>query len=292
MKKSPIDVSICILAFNNQDLLKNCLSSLYQKNKNVSFEVIVVDNASKDNTVSMLKTKFPKISLILNKKNRFIKAYNQALKKIKGRYFLLLNEDTEVFPNTLKKMLLFMDKDPKIGLSSCKQIDEDGSVDFTCSRNPTPLLDLVGSTIVGKQIQKILKVEFFKDLLNDYRYLGWRRNGIKEVDVLPGPFFLGRSQLIREIGFIDEKLILFYIEADYCIRAKKAGYKIVYNGNASIKHLRAKGLAKLPDLKRFQISAHDTLYFHKKYSGLVWFFILWLFLRFDLFYWKFLYKKD
>lgn len=292
MRNLQIDLSICILSYNNQELLRNCLNCIYKQSNQLNFEVLIVDNGSKDETASMVRREFPKVSLTLNKENRFIKAYNQALKKIKGRYFLLLNEDTELPENALKKMIMFMDKNPKIGVASCKQIDGNAKVDITCSKQPTPLIDLFESTILGKLIRKFLPFPQINKLLKKYRYSGWNRNTIKEVEVLPGPFFLGRSKLLESVGLIDEGLILFYIEADFCKRVKREGFKLFYNGKVAIKHLRGKGIAKLSPLLRFQIAEHDILYFHRKYSGISWFILLWFVLRIDSLYWRFLYKKD
>lgn len=286
-KNHQLDLSISLISYNNKELLQNCLNSIYQNTKRISFEILLVDNASIDESVQMVRQNFPKVKLIRNKKNLyFIKAHNQNLRKVKGRYFLVLNEDTELSSGCLDKMIYFMDKHPNIGLSSCRQSDDKGAIDTTCSQFPTPFIELLGSSLIFTTLRKFLRFSFIEKPLSVYRYTGWKRDTVKQVDVIPGSFFLGRSEVIEKIGLFDERFIFFYEEPDYCFRARKVGYLTYHNGKVTIKHLRAKGVAKIPLFKRFYISEHDLLAYYKKYFGLVWWLLLWLFLKPNWIYWR------
>lgn len=138
-----IDLSISIVSFNTKSLLEQCLYSIFSNTKNLKFEVLLVDNASKDETVEMVKVKFPQVRFTQNPKNLiFTKAHNQNLAKVKGRYFLVLNEDTQIPAGALIEMVEFMSVGPKnLGLASCREVDEKGNLDMTCSRLPHPIFD-------------------------------------------------------------------------------------------------------------------------------------------------------
>ncbi len=138
-----IDLSIVIVSFNTKEVLKECLDSIFETVKNLEFEVIMVDNASKDNTVEEIsKLKYPegKLQIIANKENfGFSKANNIGLKKTSGRYVLFLNPDVVVYENTLQGMLKFMDNNPDVGASTCKVVLPSGKLDDSCHRGfPTP----------------------------------------------------------------------------------------------------------------------------------------------------------
>src|SRR3989339_833425 len=130
-----IDLSIIIINYNVKEFLLNLLDSLRKAVKNVSTEIIIVDNASDDGSVEILREKFSNIKLIANKKNvGFGSANNQALQVAKGKYFLLINPDTIVREDTLVKMLEFSDKTPQVGIAGCKVLNPDGSLQLACRR--------------------------------------------------------------------------------------------------------------------------------------------------------------
>jgi len=282
-----IDLSISLVSHNSRVLLENCLKSIYENTKDVTFEIFLVDNASSDDTIQMVKKKFPNVKLTINSENAlYTKAHNQNLKKISGRYFLVLNEDTEIHPKTLEDIISFMDTHPTVGLVSCRQVNEKRITDMTCSRFPHPFIELFESSYVFKLFLRIVPILKVKKMLSDYRYSGWKRNTIREVDVIPGSFFLGRKILLEEVGFFDENLLLFYEEPDYCQRAKANGFLTYHLGNVSITHLKSKTIAKLPVFERYKISEHDILTYYKKYFGIFWWLFLWLAFRPNWLYWK------
>ena len=264
----PIDLSISLVSFNNKGLLENCLNSIFHNNKDLKFEVSLVDNASKDGTATMVKKKFPKVALIVNDRNvLFTKAHNQNLRGTRGKYFLLLNDDTYIPPLALEKMVDFLEAHPEIGAASAKHIGQNGKTDNTTSRFPTPLTELLESNILAKFIGG-------KKVLNHYRYQGWKRNSDKYVDVLPGSFMLIRSSVLKKVGHFDENLKLFYSDTDLCIRIKKAGYSLYHKGDIVIKHFRAQSVNKLSPWERYRLSETDMLNFYKKHFGALWWFFL------------------
>lgn len=282
-----IDLSISLVSYNSKSLLENCLKSIYKNIGDVKFEILLVDDGSSDGTAQMIKKKFKGVKLIKNSKNAlyYTKAFNKNLKRATGRYFLGLNVDTEVHSKTLKYITTFMDAHPSVGLASCRQVDKNGETDTTCSRFPHPLIEFFESSLIAKMLRsfRILKVE---QALATFRYKGWNRRDIKEVDVLPGSFLMGRVELFKKVGFLDENFLIFYGEPDYCKRAKDKGFLSYHFGNVSITHLRSQTLTKMPTFQRYKISEHDMLAYYKKYFGYVWWLFLWLALRPNWLYWK------
>jgi len=270
-----IDLSISLITYKNRDLLENCLNSIYQNTHNISFEILLVDNASHDGSVEMVQKKFPKVKLTKNSKNlKFTKAHNQNLKKIKGKYFLILNEDTFIPKKTLEKMIRFMETHPKVGLASCLEVDGNNIPDKTCSRFPHPLIEFFESSILGSWIRKTFKLKPTEKSIANFRYSNWNRKTDKIVDVVPGSFMMGRKELVDKIGLFDEGTLLFYEEPDYCQRAKEVGFLSFHVGGVKIIHLKTQAFSKLPTFQRYQISKHDLLYYYKKYFGYRW----WIFL--------------
>ena len=135
-----MDLSIIIVSYNTKELLEDCLKSVKTAINNLSSEVFVVDNDSHDGTSEAVKKNFSWVKLISNDKNLgFSKANNQAIKKAKGEYVLILNPDTKVSPDTFTLMLDFMKKNPDVGVASCRVEFPNGELDVDCRRHfPTP----------------------------------------------------------------------------------------------------------------------------------------------------------
>jgi len=182
--KTSIDLSIVIVSFNTKELLRKCLSSIYKNTKTLTFETIIVDNASQDASVPIIKQQFSKVILIENQCNVYVvKAANQGLKRSRGKYFLFLNSDTIIPQNCLEKMVDFMAKNPKVGLASCLQVDEHGRTDLTCSRFPHPIIELFETNFPAKLLRRAVPAQKVEKLLTSYRYGDWKRDTIRRVDL-------------------------------------------------------------------------------------------------------------
>jgi len=225
--------------------LRNCLESLISTTNNqqstISNEVFVVDNASTDGSVEMVKKEFPQVKLIASDKNLgFAKANNLALKQANGDDILFLNPDTVVPKETLPAMLEFMEKNKDIGIATCKVELADGSLDWDCHRGfPTPWASLTRFLGLCKLFPR-------SKIFNQY-YLGFLpMDEIHEIDSCCGAFFLTRKKLLNEIGWWDEDYFFYGEDIDLCFRTKKAGWKVVYNPDVKIVHYKgaASGIKK------------------------------------------------
>lgn len=214
-----MDLSIIIVSFNTKDLLKNCLTSVFNTTKGINFEVFVVDNGSTDGSIEMVKKKFPKVFLIKNKKNLgFARANNQALKKAKGEYLLLLNSDTKILDNALEKLVNFAKGKEELGIVGPKLLNPDKSPQPSAA--PFYTLPVV-----------------FISLLRGDSFLRRSYQETREVDWVAGACFLIKKEITKKIGFLDEEFFMYIEEMEFCFRAKKAGYKTYFYPAAKIFHL-------------------------------------------------------
>ncbi|MCA0454114.1 MAG: glycosyltransferase family 2 protein [Chloroflexi bacterium] len=226
-----VDLSIIIVNWNGKDLLAKCLRCVESTVKRVSYETVVVDNASTDGSQDMVRRDFPNVKLIANKDNvGFATANNQAMKVVEGRYVLLLNSDAFVHENTLDTMVTFMDEHPQAGMSSCKLLYEDGSLQRSCATFPTLATEFYIALGLDKLFPKS-KV-FGKYLMTDWDY-----DTTRQVDVIMGAFMMVRRELISKIGMMDEAFFMYSEEVDWCYRFKQAGSTVYFYPDVTCVHL-------------------------------------------------------
>ncbi|MBI2252236.1 MAG: glycosyltransferase [Armatimonadetes bacterium] len=231
-------LSIIIVNYNTQNELKNCLKSIYQSKLNISFEIIVVDNNSKDKSVEIVKNNFPKVKLIENDRNvGFAKANNKAIKISDSSYILLLNPDILVKSQTLSKMLEFMEENSKVGILGCRLVNHKNELLPSCENFP----DILSEFIQNIYLDKIIRNHF---LLKNITLSKWRHNEGRSVDWITGACFMLRKSMLDEIGLLDENYFLYYeVEA------------IHYQGRSTKANLD----------KTISISYWSKFFFYKKY---------------------------
>ncbi len=142
-----LDVSILIVNWNTCQITLDCIRSVYAQTKAISFEVIVVDNASADDSVEKIEAEFPQVTLIKNTENRgFAAANNQAMEVAQGRYWLLLNSDTVVLDCAIQKTIAFADEHPTAAVIGCRVLNADRTLQPTCFMCPGPLNLILAAT--------------------------------------------------------------------------------------------------------------------------------------------------
>lgn len=247
--------SVIIVLYNNEKTIESCLASIF-RNKNINLqEVIVVDNASSDDSLEIVENFFPLISIIRNKNNLgFAKANNQALKQAKGNFIFLLNPDTEVISNALEEMVAYMEKHDDVGILGPKLINADGSVQKEINSFPK----LLDSILVLLKLHRISP--FARIIYPNYDY-----KKTQEAEHLMGSVLLIRKEVFEKIGFFDEKFFLWFEETDFEKRAKEAGFKIVYYPRAVVKHLVGHSTKQLNPIKRQAIWNQSLGYYFQKH---------------------------
>jgi len=228
-----MDLSIIIVTWNTKDLLQKCLDSIYKTIHDITFEVIVIDNASEDDTVVMLRGNFPHITLLKNSQNLgFGAANNQGLQIMRGRYALLLNSDTVLTIHAVEELFAFMETHPESAMACGQLLNSDGSKQNSIASFPS-LLTLMTN-------MPLLEYLFPK------RYPSKRYNYEKpiEVDSGIGACLLVRKKAIDEVGMFDERYFFFFEETDWAYRMKKAGWKIFHIPTAFIYHFQGQSIGR------------------------------------------------
>ena len=232
-------LSIIIVNYNVKHFLEQCLSSVYKAIPNISAEVYVVDNNSTDDSLAMVKEKFPQATLIHNTENvGFSRANNQAIEVSKGEYVLLLNPDTVVEEDTFEKCIAFMDSHSDAGGLGVKMIDGHGRFLPESKRGlPTPIVSFY--KIFG--LSKI----FPKSKTFAKYHLGYlKENETNEVDVLSGAFMWMRKTTIDKVGYLDETFFMYGEDIDLSYRIQQGGYKNYYFPKAKIIHYKGESTKK------------------------------------------------
>lgn len=226
-----IDVSIIIVSWNTKKLLENCINSIYNETKKYTFEIIVVDNDSPDNSADMVKELFPDVVLIANKTNNgFAPANNQGIKIAKGENILLLNPDTVVINNAIDKMLdyLYSHKNDKIGIITCKLLNDD----MTLQKSVNDFFNIWRSFFENRFF-----AEFFSKLNTKKSFMSfWDHSETREIDWAYGAVLLYTREVADKVGMLDDRFWIYAEEMDFYIRVKRAGYKSIFLHNVEIIH--------------------------------------------------------
>lgn len=249
-----MDVSIVIVAWNIRDFLRNCLKSIYKESKGIEFEVIYVDNASKDGSVEMVRKNFPKVKIIQNSRNKgFVVANNQAIEEAKGRYVLLLNSDTVVLDDAIAKTIEFADAHPETAVVGCKVLNPDKTLQPTCFMFPSILNMLLSTSYLYKLFRRS---KFF----GRERMTWWDRSDTREVDVATGCYMLVRREAIDQVGVMDERFFIYADETDWCYRFKKNGWKIMFTPETQIIHYGGQTTKQMTKEFRLQLQGSGLIF--------------------------------
>ena len=229
-------LSIVILNYSVRHFLELCLKSVQAAICDIDAEIIVVDNASSDDSCAMVKQLFTNVILIENETNLgFSKANNQGVNIAKGEYICILNPDTVVSEDTFSQLLNFTESKDNLGIVGCKLIDGSGKFLPESKRN-VPLVRVAIQKLFGNS--------------KDYYANHIKENDIAKVDVLVGAFMLIKKTVFTEINGFDEDYFMYGEDIDLSYKALKSGFDNYYYGGASVIHykgestLRDKNYAK------------------------------------------------
>lgn len=261
-RQSTMDVSIVVVAWNVREILCNCLKSVYNETKGVNFEVIYVDNASKDGSVEMVTKEFPEVKIIQNEKNEgFIRANNQGIEIAEGRYVLLLNSDTLVLENAIAKTVKFADAHPEAAVIGCKVLNPDKTLQRTCFMYPSILNMLLSAT----HLYKIFPRSKF---CGRERMSWWDFNDVREVETVCGCFSLVRKDAIEQVGLMDEKYYVYGDDPDWCYRFKKNKWKILFAPEPKIIHYGGQTTKQMTEEFKLQLYGSRLIFVKLHRNGL------------------------
>ncbi len=258
-----MDISVILVSYNTVEMTKVALSHLYSSLHDLEMEVIIVDNASRDQSAKVLRNEYPQITLLENNKNvGFGRANNQALPYIKSRYVLLLNTDAFVESDTISKTVQYMDVNQRCGILGVKLLGRDGILQPSCRFFPTPwniFLNRTGMDRIFKHTK----------MVDD---MSWDHASIRDCDWVPGCYYLIRKEVIDQVGLFDPRYFLYFEELDHCFNAKKAGWHVTYYPYTSVVHIGGESAksdgnitSKGRQISSLQIES-ELLYFRKNYG--------------------------
>ncbi|MBI4279942.1 MAG: glycosyltransferase [Armatimonadetes bacterium] len=220
-------ISVVILTWNSAPLLRRCLEALRAHGPRDGVEVIVVDNGSRDDVQGILRVVMPSATLIRNAANRGVAAArNQGLLRAAGRCVVLLDVDTEVRPGALERMADFLDRHPGAGVVGPCLVSPDGRVQDSCRRFPTVFTKLgrrVGVGVLGR-------------LVREESYAPTAAVAVRPVDYAIGACQMIRRQTLEEVGLLDERMFYGPEDVDFCLRAWRAGWQVIYLPDAVVIH--------------------------------------------------------
>lgn len=221
-----MDLSIIIVNYNSASKTLRLLESIFKADmEGVNYEVIVVDNNSKENIASTLKQKYPEIIFISSLKNRGMGGgNNMGISRAKGEFSLILNPDTLVEKDTIKIMLNFIKQNEKIAVLGPKLLNPDRSLQYSCARFPKFYTPIIRRTFLAK---------FFKKHVNWFLMKDFNHDQIKEVDWLMGSCLMLRKS--SALNF-DERYFMYFEDIDLCRSAWHSAYKVIYNPQALLIH--------------------------------------------------------
>jgi GT2 family glycosyltransferase len=253
-----MDISIIIVNWNTRELLKNCLASIKETVRGLSCEVIVVDNASSDGSVAMLRDSFPETIVIENRDNKgFGAANNQAMRVMKGRYALLLNSDAVLCEHAVERLFSFMESHAEAAMACGQLLNADGSKQNSIASFPNLLMLLMNASL----LEYLFPARFPSKRYNCERPL--------EVDSCIGACLMVRKKAIDGVGMFDERYFFFFEETDWALRMSRAGWKSFHLPEAQIYHLQGQSIGR--DIRsRVEFYRSRYQFFRKWKSRLVY----------------------
>ncbi|MCA9375541.1 MAG: glycosyltransferase family 2 protein [Candidatus Doudnabacteria bacterium] len=237
--ETSVDLSILILNYKTPTLVRQCLKSIEKfPPQGYTYEVIVIDNDSRDGLGEFLEDEFPGVTFIPNEVNLgFPKAMNQGLRLSKGRYVLLLNPDITVLDDALTKMMNKMEEEQDIGMLGPKLLNPNGSLQHSCLGSYTTI------PLVIYRRTKFGETKRGKGMVSEFLMEDWDHSSTREVAWMLGSSLLARRTVIEKVGLMDERFFMYLEDVDWCRRFRDAGYRVTYFPEAQMIHYYARGSA-------------------------------------------------
>lgn len=267
--KRHMNLSIITVTYNSADQIRTVLNSVRPAIRDLSYEVLVADNGSSDETVSIVKNEYRTVKLFELKHNAgFAAANNLAAKEAAGDYLLFLNPDMRLEPESLDKIVGWINSRPDVGIASCKLVDRNGQ--FCQGAKPRRLPH------VFDQIMILLKIpHIFPGVLNKYLYSDFDSEIEQEVDSVRGSFLLMRRSLYEKLGWaFDPRYFIWFEDVDICRECRRAGLKVVYTPIISCVDYLSQSFNKKSGMwKQKNFTMSMLIYFRKWEPWHKWFLI-------------------
>lgn len=252
------EISIIIISYNTQEMTLACIASVYEQTRIASFELIVYDNDSKDDSAKSIKDEFPNVKLIAAKDNiGFAMGNNEAIKQATGDYILLLNPDTIVLDTAIDQLLDFAKEYDSAKIWGGRTLFGDKTLNAnSCFRKMSIWNQFCRASGLAAIFRR-------SSLFNSEEYGGWERDTIRRVDIVCGCFFLIKRHMWNTLKGFDKRFFMYAEEADLCLRAQKLGANPMITPDATIIHygggsekIRSDKMVRLLSAKSELLSIH------------------------------------
>lgn len=258
-----VDVSVIIVNYNTAHLQRPCLDALRAASDGISVQTLIVDNASRDDSVEVLRRDFADCELIVNDVNvGFGRANNQAVERARGRFVLLLNTDAFVPGQALSQSIRFLDGHPTCGNVGGRLVGRDGVLQPSCRYFPTPWNEFLFSTGLARWFPGTRMIDD----------LSWDHQTARACDWVPGCYYFARKDVLDAAGLFDPRFFLYYEEVNHCRTVKSMGWQVMYDPAVTVVHLggeSARSDAEI-SIEGRQIPAlqiESSLLYFRKYYG-------------------------
>ncbi|RMD60697.1 glycosyltransferase family 2 protein [Candidatus Parcubacteria bacterium] len=257
-----MDLSIIIVNHNTKTFLEQLLMSLRKTVKKTRYEVIVVDNASHDGSIEMVRRCFADVVLLRNDCNLgFSKANNQAAQRANGEHLLFLNPDTVVNDHAIDEMVAFLGKRPDVGAVGCKLLNEDGSLQRSCGRFPSLLIELSTRTLLSRIFPQ-------SPYFTRHKLADWDYSSVRSVDWISGACLMVRKAVFDELAGFDENIFMFYDDVELCFRMRQRGWDILFYPYVSVYHFHGGSWRQRREIPIKQNIVNALYYYRKHHSKL------------------------
>ena len=254
-----MDVSVILVSYNTKDLTRDCLNSIYEKTKDIEFEIFVVDNNSHDGSAEMVEKMFPQVKLIKNPENNgFGAANNIAVRQSNAKYVFCLNTDTILVNNAIKILFDYMEANLNVGACGGQMFDKDMIPNNSGGHFPTVQRIFFQFLGLNRIFKNYWNNKLAPTTINNY-------TEPTEVDYIIGADLMIRRSILNKVGLYDENIFLYGEESDLCFRIKKNGNNVVFVPDSKIIHFQGKSTQNINTLK---ISYESLIYWYKKNNSL------------------------
>lgn len=260
------ELSIIIINWNGGELLRHCVESILRERPSIEYEVLVIDNASSDESLSSLRTSeaaaalAERLRIVENAENRgFGRANNQAFALTSSPLIFLLNPDTEVTEGSIDRLIQIVRSGERVGAVGPKLLNADGSTQVSVWRNSPAAWETL---LTGLRLHKLLPRRVRGELLLAEH---WDYSRRREVGMLSGAAMLVKREVIEEVGGFDERFHMYGEDNEWCSRITRAGWKLVFEPAAVIMHHGARSSSKRWDsLEKLRVQTEAQLCFQRQ----------------------------
>jgi GT2 family glycosyltransferase len=259
------ELLIVIVTWNQKKLTLDCLETVFASPPaKCSYEVVLVDNASSDNTVAAVKERFPAVCIIENKENiGLVKANNLGMKSSDSDFIVLMNNDTLVKPGCFDNLYEFIKDTPDAGIVGAKLFYGDGTLQMSCFRFPTIKNALFEALGLASLFPK-------SKIFGEYEMSWWDHNSVKQVDWVSTACYIARREAFEKVGYIDPVYFVYADDVDMGFKMKKAGYKVYFIPSAKMIHLSGRNVSK-PSKRKSMEGAAALRYTMKKNNSYLYY---------------------